>query len=51
MEIETNRCKILKLQKSDYENIKELYFDEDVRRFLGGVYNEETFNNNFNMYD
>ena len=46
--METNRCKILKLQRSDYENIKKLYFDEDVRRFLGGVISKTDFDNNFN---
>lgn len=46
--METNRCKILKIQKGDYEDIKELYFDEDVRRFLGGVGSKEDFDNNFN---
>ena len=48
MEIETNRCKVSKLQKDDYDNIKGLYLDEDVRRFLGGVSSNENFDNNFN---
>lgn len=48
MSIETNRCKITKMQKSDYENMKKLYFDEDVRRFLGGVPSQEIFESNFN---
>lgn len=48
MILETNRCKIIKLQKNDYENVRELYFDEDVRRFLGGVCSTERFDENFN---
>ncbi len=48
MVLETNRSKIIKLQKSDYEIVRELYFDEDVRRFLGGISSIEMFNNSFN---
>lgn len=48
MVLVTNRCKIIKLQKSDYENVRELYFDEDVRRFLGGISSSERFDNKFN---
>lgn len=48
MILETNRCKIIKLQKNDYEDVRELYFDEDVRRFLGGVCSTERFDENFN---
>ena len=48
MPIETNRCQILKLKENDYQDIKELYFDEDVRKFLGGVGSKEGFDNNFN---
>lgn len=39
MVLETNRCKIIKLEKSDYEN---------VRKFLGGIFSNERFDNNFN---
>ncbi len=46
--IETNRCKIIKLHKSDYKNVRELYFDEKVRRFLGGIVSSERFDNSFN---
>ena len=46
--IETNRCKIIKLHKSDYKNVRELYFDERVRRFLGGIVSSERFDNSFN---
>lgn len=48
MVLETNRCKIVKLQKSDYENVRELYLDENVRKFLGGIFSSEKFENNFN---
>ena len=46
--IETKRCKIIKLHKSDYKNVRELFFDERVRRFLGGIVSREGFDNMFN---
>ncbi|EKN42484.1 hypothetical protein N452_10960 [Clostridium botulinum A2 117] len=46
--IKTNRCKMGKVQDSDYEKIKELYTDEKVRKFLGGIVSNEKFNSSFN---
>lgn len=46
--IETNRCRLNKIQDSDYEKIRELYTNEKVRKFLGGVVSNERFNNSFN---
>lgn len=46
--IETNRCKIIKVQKNDYEDIIQLYFDKEVRKFLGEIVTSERFESNFN---
>ena len=35
--IETNRCKLVELQETDYEDVKRLYSDIKVREFLGGT--------------
>lgn len=40
---ETNRCKLLKIQETDYEDIKKLYTDERVRQFLGGIIEEDIY--------
>lgn len=45
--IETNRCKIDILQDSDYEKVRELFANEKVRKFLGGIVSSESFNNSF----
>lgn len=45
--LETNRCKFLKIQKTDYEEVKTLYIDERVRKFLGGVIDENTYRTKF----
>ncbi|WP_257248020.1 GNAT family N-acetyltransferase [Clostridium botulinum] len=37
-----------KVQDSDYEKIKELYTDEKVRKFLGGIVSNEKLNSSFN---
>ncbi|WP_413305938.1 GNAT family N-acetyltransferase [Bacillus sp. 1P10SD] len=34
---ETERCVIRCLQKSDFADVKKLYVNEDVRKYLGGV--------------
>jgi ribosomal-protein-alanine N-acetyltransferase len=39
--METQRCRLAALQESDFEFIKKLYANEDVRRFLGGIVVEE----------
>lgn len=35
--IETNRCVLLKVQADDYEDVKLLYTNCEVRKFLGGT--------------
>ncbi|MDY0410405.1 GNAT family N-acetyltransferase [Virgibacillus soli] len=34
---ETERCMIQSLKKADYHDVQELYFNEEVRKYLGGV--------------
>lgn len=45
--IETNRCKIDRLQDSDYEKVRELFTNEKVRKFLGGIVSPASFNSSF----
>jgi [ribosomal protein S5]-alanine N-acetyltransferase len=45
--METNRCKLSELQKSDYEDIKRLYINEKVREFLGGTVTEKQYKKGF----
>lgn len=40
---ETNRCRLTKIQESDYEEVKKLYTDERVRQFLGGIVEEKIY--------
>nr|WP_235190013.1 GNAT family N-acetyltransferase [Bacillus gaemokensis] len=40
--IETKRCLLDKIHESDYKNIKELYVNKEVRKYLGGPRKEET---------
>ncbi|HDR7325982.1 hypothetical protein BWGOE3_55050 [Bacillus mycoides] len=40
--IETKRCLLDKIHELDYENIKELYLNQKVRKYLGGPRKEET---------
>lgn len=40
--IETKRCWLNDIQKSDYKIIKELYMDPTVRKYLGGPRKEDT---------
>lgn len=50
--LETKRCKLFKIQEADYEDIMELYIDERVRQFLGGIIEEHTYKIKFdNMID
>ena len=39
--LETKRCTIRPLQKSDYMDVKALYINEEVRQYLGGVVPEQ----------
>jgi len=43
----TNRCKLLKIQETDYEEVKKLYTDERVRQFLGGIVEEQIYRAKF----
>lgn len=45
--IKTSRCKLDTLRKSDYEKVKELFTNEEVRKFLGGIVSNESFSNVF----
>ncbi|MFC4559214.1 GNAT family N-acetyltransferase [Virgibacillus kekensis] len=40
--IETERCFIKAFQKSDANDVKELYTNQEVRKFLGGIPSEST---------
>ncbi|MED4116972.1 GNAT family N-acetyltransferase [Priestia megaterium] len=42
--IETKRCLLNDIQRSDYKSVKELYTDQEVRQYLGGPRKEETLN-------
>ncbi|WDF04500.1 GNAT family N-acetyltransferase [Shouchella hunanensis] len=46
--IKTNRCLLSKLQEDDYEDVKLLYVDESVRKYLGGTLKEESIQVRFN---
>lgn len=35
--LQTERCILNDLQQSDFQDVKKLYVNEDVRKFLGGV--------------
>jgi hypothetical protein len=39
---ETERCFINPFQKSDYFDVKKLYVNQEVRRFLGGIRQEDS---------
>jgi [ribosomal protein S5]-alanine N-acetyltransferase len=38
----TKRCVLLPIQQSDYEDVTRLYQNEDVRKYLGGIKQEES---------
>lgn len=45
--LETYRCLLREIQMTDYEDIKKLYMDEKVRRYLGGTVNEDRYEKSF----
>lgn len=45
--MESERCIINEIQIGDYEEVKKLYFDNNVRKFLGGPISYENYNNCF----
>nr|WP_207751287.1 GNAT family N-acetyltransferase [Anaeromonas frigoriresistens] len=38
---------LTEVQNSDYEEVRKLYFDEKVRKFLGGIVSNERYNSSF----
>ena len=45
--LETNRCLLSYLQVDDYDDVKLLYVNEDVRKYLGGTQNNEEIKASF----
>lgn len=45
--METDRCIVENLKQGDYYDVKLLYLDNKVRKFLGGVISEERYNSSF----
>lgn len=45
--MQTDRCIIEVLKQTDYTDVKELYFNNQVRTFLGGVATEERYDKCF----
>ena len=43
----TNRCIVENLKHDDYNDVKLLYLDNEVREFLGGVVSDERYNISF----
>lgn len=41
--LETGRCAMMPLQKTDYQEMKQLYMNQEVRKYLGGVRTEDDF--------
>jgi ribosomal-protein-alanine N-acetyltransferase len=39
--IETKRCRLIRIQESDYEDVKKLYVNHLVRMYLGGTTDDE----------
>jgi len=46
--IETERCLLSQIKRSDERDIYILYKNENVRRFLGGIVNQNIFKERFN---
>jgi [ribosomal protein S5]-alanine N-acetyltransferase len=47
--IETKRCNLCKMQQGDYADVKQLHMDESVRKYLGGIDDEEKFSEKFHQ--
>jgi [ribosomal protein S5]-alanine N-acetyltransferase len=41
--MDTERCQLSVISENDYEQIKKLYLNEQVRKYLGGTVNEESY--------
>lgn len=39
--IVTKRCNLIRLQESDYDDVKKLYVNHEVRRYLGGTIDDD----------
>jgi ribosomal-protein-alanine N-acetyltransferase len=47
IKLETDRCILSKLQQIDYEDVKKLYVNEKVRKYLGGIRDEVIIKESF----
>lgn len=45
--METSRCRLVKLNENDFEDVKKIYRNEEVRKYLGGAIAEEHTSNKF----
>lgn len=45
--METSRCRLIKLNEIDFEDVKKIYINEEVRKYLGGAIAEEHTSNKF----
>ncbi len=45
--LETTRCLLTPIQLGDYEDVKKLYINEQVREYLGGTVSEERFHHSY----
>lgn len=45
--LKTERCLLIGLKPKDFDDIKKLYCNEEVRKFLGGIRKEEDFQAGF----
>ncbi|SHK26499.1 ribosomal-protein-alanine N-acetyltransferase [Clostridium cavendishii DSM 21758] len=45
--MKTNRCIVENLKHDDYDDVKLLYLDNEVREFLGGAISDERYNSSF----
>lgn len=43
----SKRCKLQLISKNDFNHIKQLYENEEVRKYLGGIINEEAYKHRF----
>jgi [ribosomal protein S5]-alanine N-acetyltransferase len=45
--LETKKCILEKLRPEDFEDVKQLYRNETVRKYLGGIVSEESYKERF----
>ena len=43
----TDRCLLVQLQETDFNDIEKLYINGEVRKYLGGIIDKKTFEVNF----